>query len=137
MRDSYISAELRQQVARRANYRCEYCLVKQDDVLLSYQLDHIIAVQHGGETVAQNLALACAHCNRHKGANIASIDPTTGQLMLLFNPRTQVWTEHFKLEGAFISPLTAVGRVTVRLLKLNYPERLRVRQALIEIGNYP
>jgi hypothetical protein len=107
------------------------------DVLLPHQPDHIIAEQHGGETTPDNLALACIHCNRHKGSNIASLDPTTGTLTPLFNPRTQAWNDHFILADAQILPLTAVGRVTVRLLKLNDPDRLRVRQALIEAGTYP
>ncbi len=137
MSDTYIPLSLRQLVAKRAEYCCEYCRVSEYEVLLSHQPDHIIARQHRGETTAANLAFACIHCNRHKGANIASIDPISGQLTPLFNPRTQVWTEHFALEGAYIQPLTPVGRVTVRLLRLNYPDRIRVRQALIEIGTYP
>ena len=72
------------------------------------------------------------HCNRHKGANIASIDPVTGQLTSLFNPRIQTWSDHFVLIGAQITPLTPIGRVTARLLRLNDPQRLRVRQALIQ-----
>jgi len=111
--------------------------VRDDDVLLAHQPDHIIAEQHGGEATAENLALACIHCNRHKGPNIASIDPTTGQLTPLFNPRTQNWTDHFVLDGAHILPRTAIGRVTVRLLELNHPGRIRARQALLKAGRYP
>jgi hypothetical protein len=135
--NSYISEALRQTVAERAGHRCEYCLVQESDVLLSHQPDHIIARQHGGESTPENLAFACVHCNRNKGANIASIDPVSGELIPLFNPRLQVWAEHFSLEGAYIQPLTSVGRVTVRILKLNYSDRVRVRQTLIEIGRYP
>ncbi|MBI1880064.1 MAG: HNH endonuclease [Chloroflexi bacterium] len=137
MSDTYISPSLRQLVAERANYRCEYCLVHTDDVLLSHQADHIIAEQHGGATSAENLAFACVHCNRQKGPNIASIDPISSGLTPLFNPRTQIWDEHFSLEQASIQPITSVGRVTVQILKLNHPDRIRVRQVLIEAGTYP
>jgi hypothetical protein len=49
----------------------------------------------------------------------------------LFNPRTQKWDEHFELVGAAIQAKTAVGRVTVRLLQMNHPQRLEVRRLLI------
>ncbi len=137
MSSQRLSAALRQLVRERAADRCEYCLVRDDDVWLPHQPDHIIAEQHGGDTAAENLAFACVHCNRHKGPNIASIDPNSGQLTPLFNPRAQNWAEHFILDGAYILPQTAVGRVTVRLLNLNHPDRVRVRRALIEAGDYP
>jgi len=137
MSSQRISAILRQLVWERAAGRCEYCLVRDEDVLISHQPDHIIAEQHGGESTAENLALACVHCNRRKGPNIASLDLTTGQLTPLFNPRTQHWADHFSLDGAYILPQTAVGRVTVRLLNLNHSDRIRVRQALIKAGTYP
>lgn len=137
MSRTYISAELRRLVIRRAGGRCEYCLVPQDAVFSPHQPDHIIAEQHSGLTEADNLALSCLHCNRHKGPNIASIDVETNQLVFLFNPRTQIWREHFVLEGALIRPVTAVGRTTVRVLNLNSLERIEVRQMLIEDGLYP
>ncbi len=137
MSHTRIPAALRQLVAERANGRCEYCLVRDEDVLLPHQPDHIIAEQHGGKTEAENLALACVHCNRYKGPNIASIDPVSGQLTPLFNPRTHVWSEHFALNGAYIQPRTPIGRVTVQVLKLNDPKRVQIREALIEADRYP
>lgn len=133
----HISDALRHLIWERAAYTCEYCLVKATDVLLPHQVDHIIAKQHGGKTDASNLALACIHCNRHKGSNIASMDPETTQLTPLYNPRSQNWSEHFALEGPYIQPLTSIGRVTIGLLKLNHSERIRVRLALLEAGVYP
>jgi len=132
-----LSTALRHLVAERAGKRCEYCLVPSDDVLLPHEPDHILAEKHGGQTTADNLALACFHCNRHKGSDIASIDPETRRLTPLFNPRTQNWNEHFALSGIRILPLTAEGRVTAALLQLNHPDRLRVREALAEAGRYP
>ena len=134
---SSISTSLRREVSERAGGQCEYCLVHSRDTLLPHEPDHILAEKHGGETVLDNLALACFHCNRHKGSDISSVDPDTHRLTPLFNPRTQNWSYHFKLEGAEIVPLTPEGRVTVLILKLNHPERVRVRQVLIDIKQYP
>jgi 5-methylcytosine-specific restriction endonuclease McrA len=54
---------------------------------LPFQLDHIIARQHGGSSDSDNLALARLHCNRHKGPNIAGRDPLTGVIANLFHPQ--------------------------------------------------
>jgi len=84
-----------------------------------------------------NLALACFDCNRFKGADIASIDVMTGELVSLFNPRIERWHEHFRLEGGRIIPLTASGRVTEKLLRLNLPVRLEIRARLARLQEYP
>ena len=129
-----IAPELRRLVAERAGRRCEYCLLPQAVTLHRHEPDHIVPLQHGGVTDADNLALACLRCNRYKGLNVGSIDPLTGQLVPLFHPRLQVWEQHFQIIGAEIKPLTSEGRVTVRLLRLNDPDRLTERQRLIEAG---
>lgn len=103
-----VSASLRQLVAERATYRCEYCLLPQAVALHHHEPDHILPRQHGGETHESDLALACMRCNRDKRPNVGSFDPLTGVLVPLFNPRRQVWTEHFVRDGATIRPLTPV-----------------------------
>ena len=90
-----------------------------------------------GETIANNLVLSCLPCNRHKGSDLTSIDPITGEITSLFNPRSQNWAENFKLEDGYILGLASVGRTTVFLLKLNDPTRLQIRQALISEELYP
>ena len=134
---SYIPEALRQQVIERAQGHCEYCLLHQDDTLYAHEVDHIIPEKHRGATSLDNLCLACLDCNRHKGSDFASFDPDTDQIALLFNPREHLWTEHFRLDGARIVPLTAEGRVTVFVLKLNDEIRLRAREALLKAGHYP
>ena len=131
-----VSATLRAAVERRANGRCEYCLVPGDAVMWPHEPDHVIAEQHGGATELPNLALACFHCNRRKGPNLVSVDPETREVVLLFNPRTQPWAEHFRTERTRIVPLTPTGRATVALLRLNSPERLLIRQALRQVGRW-
>jgi 5-methylcytosine-specific restriction endonuclease McrA len=134
---TYIPAALRRRVRSRAQNHCEYCLLADEDSFLRHEPDHIIAEKHGGETTAENLALACFDCNRFKGSDIASVDPGSDRIVPLFNPRTQRWEEHFSLDVARIVPLTPVGRATERLLRMNLPGRLAVRQILAEIHRYP
>jgi hypothetical protein len=132
-----IPAALRWLVFERAAGCCEYCLLPQAAVVHQHEPDHIISRQHDGRTDADNLALACTHCNRYKGPNIGSLDPETGKLVPFYNPRTQFWQEHFELVGATIQPLTPEGRVTVKILRLNDVNRVEERELLIEIGMYP
>lgn len=54
-----MDAFLTELVRRRARNCCEYCLMPQQYDELLFEIDHIIPRQHGGATVASNLALAC------------------------------------------------------------------------------
>ncbi|MCT7989508.1 HNH endonuclease [Laspinema sp. D6] len=96
-----------------------------------------MAVKHGGQTIAENLALSCLPCNRHKGSDLATFDPVSGEIVPLFNPRTQAWSEHFRLENAQIVGITPTGRATTFLWRFNSPNRLQIRQVLIDKGLYP
>jgi hypothetical protein len=131
------TAELRRQVVERASNCCEYCLLHQDLAASTHQVDHVIAEKHRGQTSLDNLALSCTVCNRRKGSDIGSIDPQTGNLVSLFNPRTQQWVDHFRLDGVHIVGLTEIGRATVEFLQLNAFERLIEREALIRASLYP
>ena len=131
------SAELRRQVIGRADGRCEYCLIHQDDAVASHQIDHVIADKHGGPTSLRNLALACILCNVRKGSDLSSIDPETSEVTALFNPRAQRWKEHFRFDGVRVVGLTPEGRTTVWLLQLNSIERLAERRELRKVGRLP
>ena len=133
----YIPKLLRRQVIARALGCCEYCLIHQDDRPDTHQFDHLTAIKHGGLTVINNLALACAWCNNYKGSDLSSIDPLEQTLTRLFNPRTDHWSDHFRLTGANINGLTPMGRATAQLLRFNDPERLRDRGELLAAGRYP
>lgn len=134
---TYIPTEVRTLVIARARESCEYCLVHADYAALVHEIDHIIAEKHGGTTEADNLAYACAQCNRFKGSDIATLDPHTGQVELLFHPRKQHWPGHFHLDGAVIVPLSPTGRATERLLQLNHIDRILLRRELLRAGRYP
>lgn len=127
----YTPVALRRSVRQRAGERCEYCLVPERLTLANHWIDHVIADKHGGQTEDGNLALSCVLCNQHKGTDLASLDPDTGLLTALFHPRRDRWADHFRLDGTRIEPLTATGRVTVRLLKLNHADRLTERAAIL------
>ena len=99
------------------------------------RVDHIIAEKHGGETSPDNLALCCTLCNRRKGSDLASVDPQSGEPAMLFHPRKQRWSDHFRFDGPRIEPLTANGRVAARLLGFNAEVRLAERLALMGPGH--
>ena len=130
------SARVRQQVRHRAGGRCEYCLVHEDDSYVRYQVDHILARKHGGTTSLSNLAFACVLCNRYKGSDVAAPDPATDEIVPLFHPRRQQWSDHFTLQEAVIVPLDSTGRATMALLRLNAPKRVLEREELRRAGRW-
>jgi 5-methylcytosine-specific restriction endonuclease McrA len=133
-----MDAALIRVIWRRAKGVCEYCRMSQVFYpTIPFQVDHILARQHGGETKPTNLALACLHCNSRKGPNIAGLDPKTRELTRLFNPRRQKWGRHFRWIGPLLVGRTKTGRATVIVLAMNDPNLVAVRQALIEEGRFP
>ncbi len=132
-----IPARLRRQVMLRAGGHCEYCLMPESFTLLALHVDHIIARKHGGQTTPANLALACADCNWAKGSDIAALDPDGGEVIALFNPRTDIWGEHFIFGEGKITGLTPKGRATAQLLNFNTPQRIRERNDLAALGVIP
>jgi hypothetical protein len=132
-----MDASLQRLVWERAADRCEYCRMPQEGDNLPFHIDHIIARQHGGETVPSNLALACYACNLHKGPNVSGRDPRTRAIVRLFHPRRHKWRRHFRWEGAVLFGRTGIGRATVATLAINQAYRVALRQALIDEGRFP
>ena len=122
------------QVRRLAGNRCDYCHIPAEFDPLPFQLDHVIAQQHGGLTVLENSAWSCLHCNKHKGPNIAGLDPLTGKLVALFHPRLQRWDRHFQWQGPILFGRTRIGRATIRVLAINDPDAVAFRAELMEEG---
>jgi 5-methylcytosine-specific restriction endonuclease McrA len=132
-----MSEVLRAEVRRRAGNRCEYCrLPDLVDYLVRFHLEHIRPIQHRGLTELGNLAWSCHRCNEHKGTNLATVDPDTNERVWLFNPREQVWDDHFVLSEGRITGRTAAGRATAWLLDMNVKDRIELRLFLIEHGRY-
>jgi 5-methylcytosine-specific restriction endonuclease McrA len=130
-----MDANLLRTVWQRARNRCEYCHIPADISLLPFQIDHIIAIKHGGLTTAENLALSCERCNSHKGPNIAGY--LEGHHIPLFNPRKDRWADHFTWNGPVLVSKTPIGTVTLDVLAINLPYRVALRAALIEEGVLP
>ena len=132
-----MDAALTRLIWRRAKGCCEYCEIPQAADDATFQIDHIIARKHTGQTVASNLCLSCYYCNSFKGSDLASIDAKTRKFTPLFNPRRHKWATHFRWHGAYLIGRTPVGRVTVALLHINDALRVELREELIAEGVFP
>ena len=125
--DEYLAERVRE----RAENACEYCCMPRSCYpTVPFPVDHIIARQHRGPTALHNLALACLHCNSHKGTNLTGIDPATKRTTRLFNPRRHKWDRHFRWHGPYLIGKTGVGRTTVEVLAMNHPDVIQVREEL-------
>jgi len=134
---SNISASLHAAVVRRAEDRCEYCKLAQAGQEAAFHIDHVVPRAAGGQTALENLALACVSCSLRKWAKQTAADPDSGEEIPLFNPRTQVWTEHFRWEGERVVALTPSGRATVDALAMNRPVILAIRKEEAARGRHP
>lgn len=123
-------------VRDRAGDRCEYCRLPQSGLDATFHIEHVRPKQHGGPSVAENLALACDRCNLHKGPNLTGIDPLTDSVVLLFDPRKDGWDEQFEVREALIVGKNPVGRATVELLQMNAWRRRQLRAALLDEGQW-
>jgi hypothetical protein len=134
MRESLVDT-----VRARARFACEYCRLPESRLSAEFEIEHVIPKKHGGRTTLSNLAYSCLRCNRHKGPNLAGIDQDspTSKPIALFNPRRHSWNRHFRWNGPYLVGRTAIGRVTVNVLKMNDPVRITLREELIEEGVFP
>lgn len=123
-------------VARAAD-RCEYCTLSQAGQEATFHVDHVIPRAAGGETVLENLALACVSCSLHKAARQTWVDPDTGNVVLLYNPRRDIWSQHFRWDGVYLIALTHAGRATVNALLMNRPTILAIREEEAALGRHP
>lgn len=136
---AYISVRLRRQIEKDAGHRCGYCLSSIRITGTPLDTEHIIPVARGGKTVRENLWLACHRCNRFKGDRTHGPDPLTGELTPLFNPRVQVWDEHFRWsrDGTEILGLAAIGRATIAALQMNNEYIVESRRFWVIAGWHP
>ena len=128
---------LQRAVRERAKHRCEYCRFPEAFAEAPFHVDHVIARQHGGGHELENRALACCFCNRFKGPNLSGVDPVSGHVARLFDPRENNWAEHFGWNGPQLVGHTAIGRATIQALRLNRADAIAVRQLMIKEGKYP
>lgn len=130
---------VRREVTRRAKDCCEYCLSQLDFSPSQFSVNHIVPKARGGDDALDNLALACQSCNNHKHTATSAIDPVSGQLVALFHPRRDRWTQHFAWsdDKTIIIGITASGRATVSRLRLNRVSLVNLRRLLVEAGKHP
>jgi hypothetical protein len=131
-----MSPEIRRRVRERAGGRCEYCRFHESHLpLLPFHVDHTVARQHQGGDELDNLVWACPRRNSFKGTNLSAVDPDSSEVVRLFDPRTQNWSEHFSVTaGSIIAGITPTGRATVWLFQMNSEYRVALRLLLIENG---
>lgn len=112
---------IRQLVRRQAHQRCEYCHSPEWLSAARFTLDHLVPQSHQGSDEPENLALACRRCNERRYNFTTGVDPETGAEVGLFNPRIQLWSEHFLWcpDGTRILGVSPVGRATCSRLDLN------------------
>jgi len=138
MSPSHVPARLVRQVRKRAGDLCEYCRLPQSCQEATFHIDHVTPRGAGGETIVDNLALACVTCSLKKAARTHAIDGRTKRKARLFNPRTQSWERHFEWTRTWrIRGRTATGRVTVTALGMNRPAIIAIRQLLAEAERFP
>jgi HNH endonuclease len=126
-----VPLSFQRRVRLRAGQRCEYCGMPQAGQEATFHVDHVLPRRDGGPTTLENLALACVSCSLRKGARTEARDPRSGEMVGMFNPRTQSWEDHFELAGSFlIVGKTPTGRALVELLRMNRPAAVKIRQWL-------
>lgn len=134
----YIPEKLRALVRDRAKGCCEYCLIHENDLIFSGQIDHIISLKHSGSTEPDNLAYSCLICNVNKGADVATFMKEEKEYVRFFNPRLDKWVDHFLYQDGWIIPKTAIGKATAQILQFNRSDRIQRRLLLLDkAGRYP
>jgi len=135
----YISPTVRERVAEHFKYRCAYCLTSQQVIGSLLEIDHIVPVARGGQSGEDNLALACPLCNGYKSDLVEAVDPQTNLRMRLFDPRRDLWLDHFAWseDGTEIEALTAIGRATISALNMNHVDIVATRRLWVTVGWHP
>jgi hypothetical protein len=135
-----VPLEHRQAVFERAGGMCEYCRLSQATQVATFPVDHILPILAGGKTEPDNLALACPRCNSAKWTHTSASDPESGELIRLFDPRRDNWSDHFQWSATdpmWLEARSAAARATIELLDLNSQHRRQVRHWLIALRFHP
>jgi hypothetical protein len=134
-----MKGSLKKAVRERAKFCCEYCLAQIMYSADVFSIEHILPISKGGLSILINLAFSCQCCNNHKFTATHAIDSLTGAMAQLYNPRTDIWAEHFKWDDDFIEILgiSPTGRATITRLHLNRENLLNLRRVLVQVGFHP
>jgi uncharacterized protein (TIGR02646 family) len=134
----HIPAALVRQVIDRAGNLCEYCRLPQATQEATFHVDHVQPRSLEGPTSLHNLALSCVTCSLKKAARTLAVDPQSQEETRLFNPRTDIWNDHFEFatDGEIVAK-TRVARATISLLAMNRPAIVLIRRELAILGRFP
>ncbi len=132
----HIPEQLRLEVLKRAEFRCEYCRMPQQYSLFPFQIDHVVSLKHEGKTTFDNLAFACSFCNINKGSDLGTFLDDQTQLVRFYNPRIDHWRDHFTFDEGAIYPLSDIGIATLKIYKFNDANRVIERRLLAQAGLY-
>ena len=134
-----VADDLRQEIREADRSSCAYCLTSEANSGIPLTFDHIWPLSKGGQTIYENLCLACRTCNEFKAGRTEAEDPLTGGRQPLFNPRAQHWADHFawSADGTRIEGLTAIGRATVVALRMNEAVVVSARRRWAISGWHP
>jgi exopolyphosphatase/pppGpp-phosphohydrolase len=126
-------------IRRQAKNRCGYCLNPQELLPYKLEIEHLTPKASGGASTEENLWLACPTRNAHKAAKTEALDNLTGKTVKLFNPRTQIWREHFEFsrDKTQIIGKTPIGRATVESLQINNFYQTTARSIWVEMNRFP
>lgn len=136
---TYLPIELRRLLEIADDHQCAYCQTTQANTGQPMVLDHIKPEAKGGKTAFDNLCFACRRCNEFKGSTTHHQDPVTEEIVPLFNPRQQKWSEHFAWDGQGIHliGLSPVGRVSIIALNMNNELIVDSRRRWASVGWHP
>jgi hypothetical protein len=57
--------------------------------------------------------------------------------VVLFNPRRDSWSEHFRWDGVRLEGLSPTGRATAAALVMNRPLMVAIREEEVMLGRHP
>ncbi|MBO3458768.1 HNH endonuclease [Aetokthonos hydrillicola Thurmond2011] len=135
----YISVDLQKRIRNHFANCCAYCKTAESLTVSTFEFEHIIPRSAGGETIFENMCLACPSCNRYKASRQTALDPITHQEVSLFHPQQQLWADHFtwSKDSTEIIGLTPVSRATISALKMNRPQLTRIRKMWVKLREHP
>jgi hypothetical protein len=139
MPEKRVTTQQKRAVVKRAQGCCEYCRSQARFAIQPFSVEHIVPRSQGGKITLDNLALACQGCNNHKYNKTEGRDPVSSDVVALYHPRKQRWSDHFAWNEDFtlIIGLTATGRATIEALHLNREGVVNLRRILYTMGEHP
>lgn len=135
----YVPVELRRQVRSYFRSGCAYCRSAESLSVVTFELEHIVPLSHGGKTEFENLCLACPTCNRHKADRVSGRLESDGDEVAFFHPHRDRWADHFAWSDDFTTliGLSIIWKVTIDALRINRPQLVRVRRIWVATNEHP